>query len=214
MNRTQLVEMLHMQDRLNSAVSPTWLTDGHAWHRALMMESAEALDHYGWKWWKKHEAPDVEQIRLELVDIWHFAMSLVLSLNAGEHALTTEMLLGFFEKLELNPDEYGSVTDVDDRGLFDMLAGTAGASQMFNGGAFLELMKRFGLTWESLYQLYMAKNVLNMFRQANGYKEGTYVKTWDGLEDNVILMGIIKVNPAASATKLLNILQERYEATV
>ena len=85
---------------------------------------------------------------------------------------------------------------------------------MFNGGAFLELMKRFGLTWESLYQLYMAKNVLNMFRQANGYKDGTYVKTWDGLEDNVILMGIIKVNPAASATKLLNILQERYEATV
>lgn len=214
MNRVQLVEMLHLQDRMNNAVSPTWLTDGHGWHRAIMVESVEALDHFGWKWWKKHDAPDVEQIRLELVDIWHFALSLVLSLNAGEHALTTEMLMGFFDQLEENPDVYGEVSSVDTRGLFDLLAGTAGASQMFNGGAFLELMKRFDLTWDLLYQLYMAKNVLNMFRQANGYKEGAYVKVWKGLEDNVVLMDIIKMNPEASTTQLLNLLQKRYNYVV
>ena len=32
------------------------------------------LDHYGWKWWK-HQSPDLDQVRLELVDIMHFAMS-------------------------------------------------------------------------------------------------------------------------------------------
>lgn len=210
MNRVQLVEMLHLQDRMNSAVSPTWLTDGHGWHRAIMVESVEALDHFGWKWWKKHDAPDVEQIRLELVDIWHFALSLVLSLNAGEHALTTEMLMGFFTDLEDSPDRYGDVTGVGTRELFDLLAGTAGASQMFNASAFLELMKRFDLSWDLLYKLYMAKNVLNMFRQANGYKEGTYVKVWAGVEDNATLMNILNIDPEMSATDLLNALQERY----
>jgi hypothetical protein len=75
-------------------------------------------------------------------------------------------------------------------------------------------MKRFELTWNVLYELYIAKNVLNMFRQANGYKDGTYVKIWDGLEDNVILMDIIKDNPAASADELQRLLQERYDVVV
>ena len=33
-----------------------------------------------------------------------------------------------------------------------------------------------------------AKQALNVVRQAFGYKEGTYVKNWDGQEDNVYMM--------------------------
>ena len=35
------------------------------------------------------------------------------------------------------------------------------------------------------------KNVLNKFRQDNGYKEGTYRKIWNGKEDNVVLSEIL-----------------------
>jgi hypothetical protein len=43
---------------------------------------------------------------------------------------------------------------------------------------------------EELFRMYKAKNILNIFRQHNGYKEGTYIKTWDGMEDNDYLLSV------------------------
>ena len=37
----------------------------------------------------------------------------------------------------------------------------------------------------------MGKNILNRFRQDNGYKEKKYTKIWNGQEDNVYLMHVI-----------------------
>lgn len=34
----------------------------------------------------------------------------------------------------------------------------------------------------------MGKNILNKFRQDNGYKQQIYQKIWDGQEDNIYLM--------------------------
>jgi hypothetical protein len=39
----------------------------------------------------------------------------------------------------------------------------------------------------SLYRLYVGKNILNRFRQDHGYKEGHYIKVWNGEEDNVAM---------------------------
>ena len=72
--KKQLLVMLEMQDAMNSRVNPDWRSAGNAWYRAIWTECAEMLDHYGWKWWK-HQPADLEQVRLELVDIMHFAMS-------------------------------------------------------------------------------------------------------------------------------------------
>ena len=47
-----------------------------------------------------------------------------------------------------------------------------------------------GLDLNTLYKLYVGKNILNQFRQDNGYKEGTYIKVWDGEEDNVVMKRI------------------------
>ena len=45
---------------------------------------------------------------------------------------------------------------------------------------------------------YIIKNVLNKFRQDNGYKEGTYKKIWkmgeDSLEDNDVVFMHLKDN--------------------
>ena len=38
----------------------------------------------------------------------------------------------------------------------------------------------------------MAKNVLNVFRQDHGYKDGSYVKMWNGKEDNEILAIVLE----------------------
>src|SRR5690606_11573135 len=76
--KTQILTMLELQDGMNSKVSTDWRSAGFAWHRAIWVECAELMDHHGWKWWKK-QTPDTEQVALELIDIWHFGLSIMLS---------------------------------------------------------------------------------------------------------------------------------------
>ena len=71
----QLTTMLEMQERMNRRVHPDWIAQDFAWYRALWIECGELIDHHGYKWWKKQQ-PDWDHIRLEVVDIWHFGMSM------------------------------------------------------------------------------------------------------------------------------------------
>ena len=41
-------------------------------------------------------------------------------------------------------------------------------------------------------KIYDVKNVLNTFRNRHGYNDGTYVKMWNGEEDNVVAMRLAK----------------------
>lgn len=47
-----------------------------------------------------------------------------------------------------------------------------------------------------IYELYNGKRILNIFRQENGYKEGTYIKNWKFedkiIEDNMIMFSLIQ----------------------
>ena len=76
--REKIKEMLDLQNKINEKVHPHWREQNFEWYRAIWVECAELLDHYGWKWWKK-QSPNQAQIELELVDIWHFGLSILLS---------------------------------------------------------------------------------------------------------------------------------------
>jgi hypothetical protein len=52
----------------------------------------------------------------------------------------------------------------------------------------VDLMKAVGMTRDDMFKFYLAKSVLNEFRQNNGYKDGTYPKQWFGKEDNVFML--------------------------
>ena len=52
-------------------------------------------------------------------------------------------------------------------------------------------MRASDLSFDQLYRMYVGKNVLNFFRQDHGYKDGSYVKVWDGREDNEHLSDIL-----------------------
>ena len=39
--------------------------------------------------------------------------------------------------------------------------------------------------------LYVGKNVLNLFRQDHGYRDGRYRKSWQGREDNEVLAELL-----------------------
>lgn len=204
LSKTQLVEQLALQNKMNATVNPDWLKAGYAWHRAIMVEAVEALDHYGWKWWKKSE-PDVTQVQIELVDIWHFVLSATLVSTGGDTEWAVQSMLGRFERAL-------SRGYADTRHLFDMLA-SAGGEGRFDEGAFETLMRRLDFSWDQLHAMYIAKNVLNIFRQGHGYKQGTYVKEWHGKEDNVVLADLIAARPDATVEQLTEKLESIY-ATV
>lgn len=178
--KEQILTMLEMQDAMNSKVNPEWRSAGNAWYRAIWTECAEMLDHYGWKWWK-HQQPDMEQVKLEVIDIWHFAMSDLLL--AGE---TNNRLAGrIMESLE-NPAPAEDIRQAIESLAQDTLQNKAANPVLFAG-----LMRSVELGFDELFQMYVGKNVLNFFRQDHGYKDGSYIKVWDGREDNEHLADIL-----------------------
>jgi hypothetical protein len=88
---------------------------------------------------------------------------------------------------------------------------------LFCEGSTKELMKSFidvaiesGLNIDTLYRLYIGKNILNKFRQDHGYKEGTYIKIWNGKEDNVTMQRILEENDNISPDELYTALEKAY----
>ena len=90
----QLATMLKLQSEMNTKVHADWQQQNFEWYRAIWIECAELLDHYGWKWWKK-QTPDVDQIALELVDIWHFGLSILLLSDETVESISDRVISGF-----------------------------------------------------------------------------------------------------------------------
>ncbi len=178
---TAVQTMLDLQDKMNTKVHPRWREQGYEWYRAAWVECAELMDHAGYKWWK-HAEPDIEQIQLEVVDIWHFGMSALLVGNEDTEALAADIVA------DLSASTDASLTLLE---ASEALASACITSESFSTSAFLDLMQASSLSFDQLYRMYVGKNVLNFFRQDHGYKDGSYVKVWDGREDNEHLSDIL-----------------------
>lgn len=202
MMRQQLQAMLALQDEINTLVSDDWREQNHAWYRAIWVESAELLDHYGWKWWKKQQ-PDLDQVKLELVDIWHFGLSLELQQGSPEQVagrMQTE-----FEGGQRAPGDF--------RENLEAFTLNTLASRQFDLVGFAQLLADVELSFDELYRRYVGKNILNRFRQDHGYKDGSYVKDWAGREDNehlAELAGQLDAGAPDYSRQLYAALQNRY----
>ena len=172
--------MLELQDAMNTKVNSNWCSAGNEWYRAIWMEASEMLEHHGWKWWKKQE-PDDMQVKLEVIDIVHFALSIRLE-QGDDVSAAADAIAEEFESPKMTDDIRTTIellakeTLIDQGAHFSIIAG---------------VMKHLDMAFDELYVIYVGKNVLNMFRQDNGYKEGTYQKTWNDREDNEHLADIM-----------------------
>ncbi len=186
--RQQIQAMLALQNSMNTKVNADWQSQGFEWYRAIWIECGELLDHYGWKWWKRQD-PDVEQVKLELIDIWHFGLSILLSRD-----LTEDEIVDLIEaNLNVSSDEPDFRLDLE------RFAGETLTTRDFSVASFGRLMAGIDLSFDQLYEGYVGKNVLNFFRQDNGYKDGSYRKIWGGREDNEHLVEIIAELDAKAA---------------
>lgn len=201
--REKIKEMLDLQNKINEKVHPHWREQNFEWYRAIWVECAELLDHYGWKWWKK-QSPNQAQIELELVDIWHFGLSILLSKYDIEKSISliSEGMI----------DQRGSGKFREN--LEDFTSKTL-QTRSFDLKRFNQVMNDVGLTFEKLYVGYISKNVLNSFRQDKGYQAGTYIKDWGGIEDNEYLIRLAsKMDPKSEnfSSELYTLMEREYEA--
>lgn len=206
----KILLMLQLQAQLNEATNGEKWTQGITkndkeidWRRCIYMECAEMIDSFSWKHWKNIDAQaDWDNLQIEVVDVWHFIMSLII-----EDYIQT--MRGTVEDIAINVSQlraYEKVTHANSS--FDTQKNIIAKVEEIMAialhresldiekllEAFFSLTTMSGLDLDTLYRLYVGKNILNQFRQDNGYKEGTYIKVWDGSEDNVVMKRIWEKN--------------------
>lgn len=202
--KQKLLAMLQMQNEMNSRVHPSWRDQQYEWYRAIWVECAELMDHYGWKWWKK-QSPDRDQVVLELIDIWHFGLSSLLQAGASDEQIVDRLDAAM---VALVPDQ-SFCSDVE------IFTQHTLANRQFDPQLFNRLLCHMDISLDCLYRSYVGKNVLNFFRQDNGYKEGSYQKLWDGREDNhhlVEVLDLLDSNSPSYREDVYRELASRYPA--
>ena len=221
----KILQMLKLQQQLNDATNGEGWENGTTkngklidWKRCSYLECAELIESYPWKHWKNIDAqPDYENIKIETVDIWHFIMSQALSdykvkALGGIEELTENIInLPNFEIFKTQPkatekNYYEQIEVIEE--LMRILFCKASTEALMT--AFFEVAMQSGLNLDSLYKLYIGKNILNQFRQDHGYKEGSYIKLWNGKEDNVTMQRILDENTEITPEVLYKKLEEAY----
>jgi len=199
--------MLDLQNSMNTKVNPDWRNKNFEWYRAIWIECAEMLDHYGWKWWKKQD-PDIDQVILELIDIWHFGLSILLLDGKSAAQIKSEI-----DDAIKNTKQTKAVSASEFPLELEVFVLSTLESKSFSVNAFVKVMNSIDLRFDQLYTGYVGKNVLNFFRQDNGYKEGSYQKVWGGREDNehlVDLLAELNVSDTNFQDQLYKSLEARY----
>ena len=190
LTQAQATTMLSLQAEMNAKVNPKWIEAAYPYLRAVVVEGAEAMEHRGWKWWKKQDC-DLKQLQMELVDIWHFTLSHILLNHGGDQAASLRELLqsDTANSVSFDGKDY-RISDLDLVGKLELNIGLA-AARRISIPLFAALLHDCEMDWNELYCQYVGKNVLNFFRQDHGYKQGTYRKLWGGREDNEHLVEIM-----------------------
>lgn len=206
----KILLMFQLQNQLNCATNGDDWTKGVTkngktinWRRCIYMECAEMVDSFSWKHWKAIDAqPDWDNHQIEVIDVWHFIMSLAIenysqTLRGGVDDVAISVSeLESFSKIEIQEENFATQDDVIEKveNLIRLSISQDNLELEQLISEFFDLVVMSGLNLESLYRLYVGKNILNQFRQDNGYKDGTYIKVWAGEEDNVVMKRIWEEN--------------------
>ena len=200
----KLEEMFLLQKKLNDDTNGTnWELGINKfdkeinWLRCIHMEVAELIDSTPWKHWKNiSNEPDLDNIHIELVDVWHFLMSYILQETNIPKAVSLVNTHCIYEAVEMEDIDTKLIVKEAEKLSYIAFAIETGNMPAFSGverfiDQFFRCCKLSGLSFTWLQKIYIGKNCLNKFRQDNGYKEGTYIKVWNKKEDNVVMLDIL-----------------------
>jgi dimeric dUTPase (all-alpha-NTP-PPase superfamily) len=217
--------MLELQQELNDSTNGLNWEYGTTkngkkidWRRCIYLEAGELIDSYPWKHWKNIDAlADYENIKIEIVDIWHFVMSEALRVyrveELGDIKDIANMITNSSKFNDFSQDNRGEILDsyeqievVED--MIKVLFCKKDINELII--SFLIMSSKLNLRLPELYKLYIGKNILNKFRQEHGYKDGTYIKIWNGREDNMVMQKILNNSSNITPNELYSHLEKSY----
>lgn len=201
MTPAQARQLVDMQIAFNQVIDPDYPEDPKVKRddvKAILVELGEYFEHTAYKWWKKQSA-DWAQANMELIDILHFAISDAVEhacqQGLGQEAATARVaeLLGqsFIAPQSVNDGKELVVAMAQDGAATRSLV----CGEQFFAKLAAMLMTAYGDA-DTAYLTYIGKNALNNLRQQRGYKQGTYIKMWDGEEDNEVMMRLLSEHQA------------------
>lgn len=116
----KLEQIFGMQEDLNSRIGVHLkdLTEEEAtkwvlnYTRAMQQELAELIDSVPWKWWAKYQDFDQQNARVEVVDLFHFLVSLAQTLGMS----ADDVFEAYVKKNKVNHDRQESGYKEKDHG--------------------------------------------------------------------------------------------------
>ena len=108
----KLEEIFRMQEALNSRIGvelpPATDEEKAKWvlnyTRAMQQETAELIDSVPWKWWAKYQKFDEQNAKVEVVDLFHFLVSLAQTLGMSAE----DIYEAYVKKNKVNHDRQES----------------------------------------------------------------------------------------------------------
>ncbi len=190
----KLQKMIDMQYKLNTATcGEDWIESEVckktgkkiSWEAAIIDEVSELLESINPYHWK-NKPVDMQNAKVEVVDIWHFLMSITIAKYSNPKEVLIELLTE-----QKAPNSENKINDIT-----EFVGSICSISIQLRLAVrqFSRIMSHFGMSFDDLYNMYTMKNWLNEFRVKNGYAEGTYRKmievpaTGKIVEDNAFLM--------------------------
>ena len=176
-DENKFIELLEKQEELNNKFTPGWKDKVplEKFKIAFITEFAEFLEStpkfYNHKFWKPYLEDDIQNSKVEIIDMLHFALSMIILYRKGKFKFV----------YPIKPEESKSLKDVLKR-YSDFLK----KPDYSNLVEFLApLCDYHNMSFEDLYCGYFLKHDLNVKRVESGYTKGEYQKVDEnGVEDN------------------------------
>jgi dimeric dUTPase (all-alpha-NTP-PPase superfamily) len=215
------------------------------YNAAILAEVGELLESSDYEWWATKNEKDKENMITELIDVLHFELSKSMSLFQLTHnAVGTtedERIYDAIEIIKSIAAPYEAPENKSSEYFYNELIDYIRISLYLHQNlmyspekmiqSISEVFKRLFLVlsfldvdFEEVISRYNVKNALNFVRKANGYKEGTYIKSWIALngviaEDNVIALELVKMRQNDSFTiltidEIKDLLDDHYRTIV
>ena len=150
--------------------------------------------------WKKQPEPDMKQAFMELVDVFAFALSDHFDVWVSKPLFVNDKELKFVDN---------TLDSLVSRLVIELAKNDT--SMVFHI-IFAVARTVFKRPVTDVYYYYMGKQTLTRFRQANGYKDGSYIKMWGGREDNEYLTDALE--SGVEIDELFNHLNSVYNRVV
>ena len=114
----KLDEIFRMQEALNARIGvhlpPADQEEKAKWilnyTRALQQETAELIDSVPWKWWAKYQTFDEQNAKVEVIDLFHFLVSLAQTLGMSAE----DVYQAYLKKNQVNHQRQESGYSVKD----------------------------------------------------------------------------------------------------